>query len=97
VQRDSRCRFAKTELLAQTGQRQDEVGSDSAVSAVLKFTAARHDGGDGVLVDHLGDRVAQQHHVLVEGLDLPLQLDAVDQIDGHRHMLTAQSVQERVL
>jgi hypothetical protein len=59
--------------------------------------AARHDGGDRVLVDHLGDGVAQQHHVLVEGFDLALQLDAVDQVDRHRHMLLAQQVQEGVL
>jgi hypothetical protein len=50
-----------------------------------------------VLVDHLRDGIAQQHHVLVEGFDLALQLDAVDQIDGHRHMLLAQLVQEGIL
>src|SRR5450830_1700035 len=43
--------------------------------------AGRHDGGNGMLVDHLGDGVTQQHHVLVERFDVPLQLDAVDQID----------------
>src|SRR3954466_12761125 len=43
---------------------------------------ARDDGGDRMLVDHLRDGIAQQHHVLVERLDLPLQLDAVDEIDG---------------
>ena len=59
--------------------------------------AAGHDSGDGVLVDHLRDGIAQQHHVLVEGFDLALQLDAVDQIDGHRHMLLAQLVQEGIL
>jgi hypothetical protein len=59
--------------------------------------AARHDGRDGVLVDHLGDRVAQQDDVLVEGLDLALQLDAVDEVDRHRHMLTAQGIEEGVL
>ena len=59
--------------------------------------AARHDGGNGVLVDHLRHGIAQQHDVLVERLDLALQLDAVDQIDRHRHVLAAQGVQERVL
>ena len=44
----------------------------------------RHHSGDGVLVDHLTHRVAQQHHELIEGLDSALQLDAVDQIDGDR-------------
>ncbi len=59
--------------------------------------APRNDGGDGVLVDHLGDRVAQQHDILVERFDLPLQLDTVDQVDGNRHVLAAQCVQEGVL
>jgi hypothetical protein len=59
--------------------------------------APRHDGGDGVLVDHLRHRVAQEHHVLVERLDLPLQLDAVDQVDRHGHVLATQGVEERVL
>src|SRR3954470_12403624 len=48
-----------------------------------------HDGRDGVLVHHLGHRVAQQHHVLVERLDLALELDAVDEIDRDRDMLFA--------
>ena len=59
--------------------------------------AAGDDGGDGVLVDHLRHGVAQQDDVLVEGLDLALQLDAVDQVDGHRHVLASQRVQEGVL
>lgn len=58
---------------------------------------ARNDGGDGVLIDHLCHRIAQQHDVLVKGLDLPLQLDAIDQVNGHGHMLTAQCVEEGVL
>src|SRR5688500_6310684 len=41
--------------------------------------ARRHDSRNGVLVDHLRHRIAQQHDVLVERLDLALQLDAVDQ------------------
>ena len=59
--------------------------------------AARHDGGNGVLVNHLRDGVAQQHDVLVKRLNLPLQLDAIDQVDGHRHVLAAQGVEEGVL
>ena len=43
---------------------------------------ARYHSGDRVLVDHLADRVLQQDDELVEGLDLTLQLDAVDQVDG---------------
>jgi hypothetical protein len=50
-----------------------------------------------VLVDHLRHGVAQQHDVLVKRFDLPLQLDAVDQINRHGHMLATQLVQERVL
>jgi len=55
------------------------------------------DGGYRVLVHHLGDGVLQQHDVLIEGLYLTLQLDAVDEIDRHRHVLAPQRVQERVL
>src|ERR1700754_2660719 len=58
---------------------------------------ARHDGGDGVLVDHLAHLVAQQHHELVERLDRALQLDAVHQVNGDRHALASQRVQKRVL
>ncbi len=50
-----------------------------------------------MLVDHLRDRVAQQHDVLVKGLDLTLQFDAIDQINRHWYMLPAQDVQKRVL
>ena len=50
-----------------------------------------------MFVDHLGDGVAQQHNVLVEGLNLTLQFDAINQINGHWHMLFAQCVQEGVL
>jgi hypothetical protein len=50
-----------------------------------------------VLVNHLGDRVAQQDNILIKGLDLTLQLNAVDQIDRNRHMLPAKLVQEGVL
>jgi hypothetical protein len=50
-----------------------------------------------MLVDHLGHRIAKQHDVLVEGFDLALQLDAVDQINRNRHVLATQGVQEGVL
>jgi len=50
-----------------------------------------------VLVDHLRDGVSKQDDVLVERFDLALQLDAVDQIDGHRHVFLAQCIQKRVL
>jgi hypothetical protein len=50
-----------------------------------------------VFVNHLSHCIAQKHDILIEGLDLALQLDAVDQINGHWHMLAAQCVQEGVL
>ncbi len=57
----------------------------------------RDDCGDGVLVDHLGRGIFEQHHILVEGFHLTLQLDAIDQIDGNGDMLLTECIQERVL
>src|SRR5450759_3320946 len=59
--------------------------------------ACGNDGRDGVLVHHLGDRILQQHDVLIERLDLTLQFDAVDEVDRDLYVLLAESVQERVL
>jgi hypothetical protein len=59
--------------------------------------ATGNDGRNSVFVDHLGDRVSQQNNVLVEGLNLTLQLDAIYQVNGHWHMLFAQCIQEGVL
>jgi len=59
--------------------------------------ARRHDGRDGVLVDHLAHRIAQKHDELIERLDSALQFDAVDEIDRHRHALTPQRIQKRIL
>ncbi|MNF58916.1 hypothetical protein D3C84_404930 [compost metagenome] len=56
-----------------------------------------YNGRDGVLVDHLADGVLQQDHELVEGFDLALQLDAVDQIDGNRYAFLTQGIEVRVL
>ena len=50
-----------------------------------------------MLVDHLRHCIAQQYDVLVERLDLTLQFDAIDQINGHGYMLPAQDIQKRVL
>jgi hypothetical protein len=50
-----------------------------------------------MLVDHLGNRVTQQDHVLVEGFDMALELDPVDQVDRDRDVLFAQGVEEWVL
>jgi hypothetical protein len=59
--------------------------------------ARRHDRRDRMLVDHLADRIAQQHDELVERFHRSLQLDAIDQIDRNRHALTPQRVQKRIL
>jgi len=42
-----------------------------------------------MFVNHLGHGIAQQNDVLIKGLDLSLQLDPVDQIDGHGNMFLA--------
>jgi hypothetical protein len=59
--------------------------------------ATGDDGRDSVLVDHLGHGIAQQHNVLVKRLNLTLELDAIDEVNRHRHMLTAQSIEKWVL
>ncbi len=75
----------------------------SAGGAFLGFGRSKIDrttgnnGRDRMLVDHLGDGVAQEHNVLIERFDLALKLDAVDEVNRHWHMLTAQSVEEGVL
>src|SRR5688572_28219621 len=46
-------------------------------------------GGDRVLVNHLADAIAQQNHELVERVDLPLQLDAIYEVDRDGHLLLA--------
>ena len=45
-----------------------------------------------MLVDHLGHGVFQENHILVERLNVPLQLDSVDEVDRHRDMLFAQRI-----
>ena len=49
-----------------------------------------------VLRDH-GNGIFQQDDILVERIDLALQLDAVDEVDGNLNMLLAQRIQKRVL
>src|SRR5262249_18706022 len=51
--------------------------------------ARRHNGRNGVLVDHLTDAVLQQNDELIERVDLALQLDAVHEIDRDRDPLLA--------
>ena len=50
-----------------------------------------------MFINHLRHGIAQQNHILIERFDLPLELDAVDEVNRNRHMLTAQSVEERIL
>ena len=50
-----------------------------------------------MLVDHLADRVAQQHDELVEGFDRSLQLDAVHQVHRNRHSFASQRDAWRVV
>ena len=50
-----------------------------------------------MLINHLCHRVSKQNHVLVEGFNLPLQLDAVDQINGNRNMFSTQGIEKRIL
>jgi hypothetical protein len=69
----------------------------AVVTIANAYIAAGHYGRDGVFVDHLADLVAQQHHTLIERLDRPLQLDAVDEVDGDRNAFTTQSVKKRIL
>ena len=57
----------------------------------------RHDGGNRMLVDHLGHRITQQNHVLIKGFNLSLQFDTVNQIYRYRNMFPAQGVEKRVL
>ena len=87
----------RTELKVRAGGRQGCSDRVVAFGDLERHRTAWHDRGDGVLVDHLGHGVAQQHHVLVEGLDVALKLDAVDQVDRNGHVLFAQQVQKGVL
>jgi hypothetical protein len=50
-----------------------------------------------MFVHHLTHRITQQHYELIKGLNLTLQLDAIDQIDGHWNPFLAQRVEIRVL
>jgi hypothetical protein len=50
-----------------------------------------------MLIDHLGHGVPQQNYILVEGFDLALELDAVDEINRDRNMFLAKQIQKRVL
>jgi len=83
--------FAVLVIVATAGRRDlPAAGSDPDI-------ARWHDGGNGVLVNHLADRIAQQHDELVEAFYRALQLDAVHQVDGDGYALATQRIKERVL
>jgi hypothetical protein len=60
-------------------------------------SATWNDGGNRMLVDHLSHRIAKQNHILIEGLDLALQFNPVDEINRYGHMLATQGVEKWVL
>ena len=50
-----------------------------------------------MFINHLCYRIAKQYNVLIKRFNLPLQFDTVYQINGNRHMLATQGIEERVL
>jgi hypothetical protein len=59
--------------------------------------ASWHYRRDGMLVHHLGYRILEQYDVLIEGFDLALQFDPVDQVNRNGNVLPTESVEEGVL
>ena len=57
----------------------------------------RNDCRNGMFINHLCYRIAKQYNVLIKRFNLPLQFDTVYQINGNRHMLATQGIEERVL
>ena len=50
-----------------------------------------------MLVNHLGDGVTKQDYILIEGFDLTLQFDPVDEVNRNRYMLATQGVEKWIL
>jgi hypothetical protein len=50
-----------------------------------------------MLVNHLTNSVLKQYNELVEGFDLTLQFDPVDEVNGYWNAFLTQYVQIRVL
>ena len=50
-----------------------------------------------MFVNHLGHSIAKQNHILIEGFNLALQFDPVNEINGNRNMLATQGVEKWVL
>lgn len=52
----------------------------------------RYNRRNGVLINHLANRIFQQHYKLVERLNLALQFNTIHQIDGYRHSFLTQNI-----
>jgi hypothetical protein len=50
-----------------------------------------------MLVYHLRDGVLQQYHILIEGLDVALQLDAIYKVYRNLYVFLAQRIQKGIL
>jgi hypothetical protein len=86
--------------VCQRGIRQMQSGRWSVFSGIGRIqihSAARHNGRNGMFVNHLGYSVSQQDNILIKGLNLTLQLDAIDQINRNGDMLSAQGIEEGIL
>jgi hypothetical protein len=58
------------------------------------YIPRRDDGGNCMFIDHLADRILQQNDKLVEGLDLALELDTINEINRYGYAFPSQSVKE---
>ncbi|CGS38255.1 Uncharacterised protein [Salmonella enterica subsp. enterica serovar Typhi] len=54
-------------------------GAATGIVAVMGNRARRDNSRNRVLINHLADRVFQQDHELIKGLDLTLQLNTIHQ------------------
>ena len=61
------------------------------------YSTTRNDSRNRMFVNHLGYGIAKQHNVLIEGFDLTLQFNPVDEINGNRNMLVTQGVEKWIL
>jgi hypothetical protein len=50
-----------------------------------------------MLVHHLRNGVLEQHHILIEGLNVALQLDSIYQVNRYLYMFLAQRIEKGIL
>jgi hypothetical protein len=50
-----------------------------------------------MFIYHLVNTVLEQNHELVKGIHLPLQLNAIDEVNRYRNLFLPKDIQERVL